>query len=105
MVLPKCIITPTNPSILSADGGIVNGTSNVMINCNCIDADYQEIMWHSPTIPLNNAVSEDSPYVIQGSGSLIFPLFNDSHQGIYYCGVRKDSMFAANISLTLWTGM
>ena len=105
MVLPKCIVIPMNPSILSADGGIYNGTSNVMINCNCINTDNQEIRWYSPTITISNAVSEDSPYLIQGSGTLIFPLFNDLYQGTYYCGVRNDSMFAANFSLTLWTGM
>ena len=106
LALPNCIIIPLYPSTLHADGGINNGTSNVIMKCSCIDTDYQEIRWYSPDekeITLNYA--GDAPYFIQESGALIFPIFNNLHQGIYYCGVESDSTFAANISLTPWTGM
>jgi len=95
-----------NPSILSFDGGINNGTSNVMIRCKCINTGNKEIQWYYPDkkeITFNYA--EDSPYLIQESGTLIFPIFNDSNQGTYYCGVGNDLILTANISLTLWTGM
>ena len=101
-MFPNCIIT----SVFPADGGINNGTSNVMMKCNCIGSNFQNIRWYSPDekeITLYDA--EDSPYLIQESGTLVFPIFNDSYQGIYYCAAGNDSIFAANISLTLWTGM
>ena len=103
---PTCIIIPLNPSFIPADGAVHNGTSNVMINCKCLNFDYQHIRWYSPDqrkVPFNYTESEDLPYVIKGT--LIFPIFNNSYQGTYYCGVRNDSVFDANITLTLWTGM
>ncbi|XP_065903856.1 uncharacterized protein [Dysidea avara] len=102
---PICIIIPLNPSFLPADSGINNGTSNVMINCKCFNIDYQQIRWYSPNeeeVPFNYTETEDLPYVI--NGTLIIPIFSDSYQGTYYCGVGNDSVFGANISLTLWTG-
>jgi len=81
---------------------------NVMIKCNCINADNREIRWYSASngkdITVNHAEPQDTPYVMKESGTLVFPIFNDLYQGIYYCGVGKDLMFAANINLTLWTG-
>ena len=102
----KCIITPINPSFLSTDDGINNGTLNVMINCNCINVGNQQIKWYSPDkkeVSFNYTEPEDMPYVLMGT--LIIPIFNNSYQGAYYCGVMNDSMFGANINLTLWTGM
>ena len=106
VMLPNCIITPINPAVLAVDGGINNGTSNVMMKCNCLSTNYQDIRWYSPNkeeITLHYA--EDTPYLIQESGTLVFPIFNDTYQGTYYCGVGNDSMFAANVSLNVWTGM
>ena len=77
-----------------------------MINCKCFNIDYQQIRWYSPNeeeVPFNYTETEDLPYVI--NGTLIIPIFSDSYQGTYYCGVGNDSVFGANISLTLWTGM
>ena len=104
VTVPNCFIIPINPSVLTADGGISNGTSNVTMRCFCLDFGFQEIRWYSSDkkeIMLKYAA--EMPYLIQDSGTLVFPIFSDSHQGIYYCGVRSNSMFAANISLTLWT--
>ena len=106
---PNCVITPMNPSVL-AGSKVINVTSSVIIKCICVNAnaDFNKIRWYSPDkkeITDNNAESEDTPYLIQNSGTLVFPIFSDSHQGIYYCGVGKDSVFVANINLTLWTGM
>ena len=103
---PNCIIIPLNPSFLHADGGINSGTSNVMVNCKCFDVNYQQIRWYFPgqrKVTFSYAESEDLPYVI--NGTLIIPIFNNSYQGTYHCGVGNDSVFVANISLTLWTGM
>ena len=103
---PTCIIIPLNPSFIPNDGGINNGTSNVMINCKCLNIDYQQIRWYSPDeedIPFNYTETEDLPYVI--NGTLIIPIFNDSYQGTYYCRVGNDSVSVWNISLTLWTGV
>jgi len=77
-----------------------------MINCNCINIGNQQIRWYSPDekeVSFNYIEPEDTPYVIMGT--LIIPIFNDSYQGAYYCGVMNDLMFGANINLTLWTGM
>ena len=109
--LPNCFITPVNPSFLPADGGINNGTLNVMMKCNCISSNYQEMRWYSRNedgVTVNNSKSKDNiPYYIQKGGTLTltFPKFSDPHQGTYYCGVGNASMLDANISLTLWTGM
>ena len=103
---PNCIIIPLNPSFLPADGGINSGTSNVMIDCKCFDVNYQQIRWYFPgqrKVTFNYTESEDLPYVI--NGTLIIPIFNDSYQGTYYCGIGNDSVFVVNISLTLCTGM
>ena len=101
---PNCTITPSNPSFLPADGGVLhNGTSNVTINCNCTNTDYQQIRWYSPD-------EEEVPFQLTGpqgfmqdNGTLIIPMFNDSYQGTYSCGVGNKSLFVANISLTLRT--
>ena len=77
-----------------------------MISCKCFNINYQQIRWYSASqrkVPFNYTESEDIPYVI--NGTLIIPIFNDLYQGTYYCGVGNDSLFGANISLTLWTGM
>ena len=76
-----------------------------MINYKCFNIDYQLIRWYSPNeeeVPFNYTETEDLPYVI--NGTLIILIFNDSYQGTYYCGIGNDSMFGANITLTLWTG-
>ena len=102
---PNCIIIPLNPSFLLVDGGINNGTSNVMINCDCFNTGHQQIRWYSPDKEEILAEPEDLPYVTQEKGTLVIPIFNDSYQGTYYCRVGNDSVFAANISLTPWIGM
>ena len=102
---PNCTITPLNPTFLPADGGVIyNGTSHVMIKCNCMNVDYGKVTWHSPNkeeIPLAHAVNKYLPYIIQDNGTLVIPVFNDSFQGTYYCGVGNNSIFSANISITL----
>ena len=105
---PNCIIFPLNPSFPPTDGAVNNGTSNVMINCLCYNIDNQQIRWYSPVkeqISLNSAEPKDLPYVILEKGTLVIPLFNDSYEGTYYCGIENNSILTANINLTLWTGM
>jgi len=99
----NCSITPLNPFSLLADGRINNGTPNVMIKCNCTNTDYRQIRWYSPDkkeIPFQLSEPGDLPYFVLEKGTLIIPIFNDSYQGTYYCGVKNGT---ANISLTLWT--
>lgn len=75
-----------------------------MIKCNCTDTDYQDIRWYSPDEEkISPNGSSDLPYYVPKNGTLIIPTFNDSYKGTYYCGVGDKAMFAANISLTLWT--
>jgi len=106
---PNCTITPLKPSFLPVGGGVLyNGTSNVIINCNCTNFGYQQIRWYSPNeevVPFNSTGPEDLPYVTLEDRNLVIPMFNDSYEGTYYCGVENESLFGAKISLTLWTGM
>ena len=76
-----------------------------MITCNCFNTDYQQIRWYSPDEEEILAEPEDLPYVIQEKGTLVIPVFNNSYQGTYYCGIGNDSLFTSTISLTLWIGM
>ena len=79
-----------------------------MISCLCYNIDNQQIRWYSPVkeqISLNSTEPKDLPYVILEKGTLVIPLFNDSYEGTYYCGIENNSILTANINLTLWTGM
>ena len=106
----NCTVTPLHPSFLTAAGGLLyNGTSNVMIKCNCPNADDDDIRWYSQNLKEIPADYEHTklngfPYIVQENGTLIIPIFTELYEGIYYCGAGNDSMFSANIQLNLFTG-
>jgi len=99
----NCTITPINPIYLTAMGGeLYHGTSNVMINCNCTDANPEDIMWYfanGTKLPLQSTVPKDFPCVVQQNGTLIIPRFNSSYEGKYHCGIENDSLSATYIIL------
>ena len=98
-----CNVTPINPTSLTAGGGIlINGTENVMIQCNCTDDDMvvDPVAWydpngnglfvrthitHVPGTPYYNRVPDDTNII------LVIPTFTDSYDGIYTCGRRVNN--------------
>ena len=117
-----CTVTPLNPITLTAAGGVlVDGTENVMIQCNCSDdvgAVLQPIRWFDlkGNIILTTAHRRyvtGTPYFDKRPDDtnvvLVIPTFNDSYDGTYTCGVGNDyppGALNATVNLTIggkWT--
>ena len=98
----SCIITPINPSTLTATGGeLASGTENVTINCNCTDDGGMVVVnvsWYDPDgnrLVLSGFVP-GTPHIIRAGDNtnveLVIPTFTDSYDGIYTCGMRVDDV-------------
>ena len=102
-----CIITPINPTTLTAAGGVLaNGTENVMIRCNnCTDGNrtLDRVRWYDPDRTRLMYISPwNASYYVAGTPHftrvnyadndviLVIPTFNDSYDGTYICGERVD---------------
>ena len=111
-----CIVTPINPITLTATGGVLaNGTENVMIQCNCTDDDgtvVEPLRWHD----LNGTrllLSEHRRYVAgtpyyrkepdNKNIVLVIPMFTDSYDGMYICGIKglRPGVPSAIVNLTI----
>jgi len=114
MSAQSCTINPRSPSNLTATGGVlVDGTQNVMIECECVDDNgrrLRKIRWFFPdtTIVAKQINPPDgAPYRINNNRlqTLVIPTFGDSYDGTYTCGVSEDETYPPNpltvISLTL----
>jgi len=109
MIIAKnCTIIPLYPASLNvADGEIYSGTPYVMITCNCSELYPEDAVWYfsnGTKIPLQYAIADDSPYTIQGNGTLVFPRFNHLYEGTYLCGVKNGSSNTADINLKVSYG-
>ena len=97
-----CIVTPINPTTLTAAGGaLAIGTENVMIQCNCTDDDgtvVEPIRWYDPN-GTRLLLSEHRKYVAgtpyyriernNRKAVLVIPMFSDSYDGMYTCGIKN----------------
>ena len=114
----SCTITPLNPTTLTATGGaLVNGTTDVRIQCVCTVTDNdQRVRWYdSNTQFLTQFGRVDhvagTPYYIPNNPNsntnvtLVIPTFTDSYDGTYNCGIRvTDTQFtspSAAVTLTI----
>ena len=85
----SCTITPTSPDDLDPTGGvIVDGTVNVMIECRC----GGRVRWfyRNTTRIVNQAnTPPGDPFFIPAINlaTLVIPIFNDTTDGIYTCGL------------------
>ena len=95
-----CTVTPLNPITLTAAGGVlVDGTVNVMIQCNCSDdvgAVLQPIRWFDPhgtrlVTTRHKQYVAGTPYIDRRpddtNNVLVIPTFSDSYDGTYTCGI------------------
>ena len=109
-----CIITPINPTTLTAAGGVLaNGTVNVTIRCNnCTDDDgtLDRVWWYDPDGKrLVDATTNQYDYVpgtphfirvddANNDVLLVIPTFNDPYDGTYTCGGKNST---ATVVLTI----
>ena len=110
----SCIITPQNPTTLTATGGAVaSGTTNVMIQCVCTGSSGI-VRWYDINTNLVGQLAnpDGSPYSIRNDPdgidndvTLVIPTFTDSYDGTYNCGIRStDTSFtspSAAVTLTI----
>ena len=100
----NCTVTAINPTNLTAVGkvfAIAYGTQNVMIQCNCSNVngtalyfirwfDSEGISIHHQT---DHKYVPGIPHFLKAHNDknviLVVPVFNDSYDGIYTCGVEK----------------
>ena len=99
----SCTITPLSPTTLTTTGGpLLNGTMNVMIQCNCTNDDgtvVGTVRWYDPAgtrliAEGNDRFDASAPHFTRVDYSnsnviLVIPAFNDSFNGTYKCGNRK----------------
>ena len=114
----SCTITPLNPTTLTAAGGaLVSGTTDVRIQCVCtVTNDAQRVRWFDINTQFLMRSSHDayvagSPYFIPNATNprrditLVIPIFSDSYDGTYNCGIRvTDTEFtspSAAVTLTI----
>lgn len=92
----KCTISPKSPSSLTTEeGGLVNNTQNVEIDCSCMDSNgaaIRNVRWLSPnklSIRTKDETIDGAPYSnLTGDETvavLIVPNFNDTYSGRYTC--------------------
>ena len=118
-LVQSCTITPLNPTTLTATGGaLVSGTTDVRIQCVCtVTNDDQRVRWYDinenflvqSTHPTEYVAG--SPYFIPNNPNgntdvtLVIPIFNDSYDGTYNCGIRvSHTVFtspSATVTLTI----
>jgi len=108
----SCTITSTSPGDLTG-GVIANGTTNVMIECRCMEenGDPLRARWFNPDnvrIPVRWIVGPNDPYREHddniGSATLFIPTFSASTSGVYTCGDNvnyRDITINVTISLQL----
>ena len=97
-----CIVTPINPTTLTAAGGtLAIGTENVMIQCNCTDDDgtvVEPIRWYDPNgtrllLSEHRKYVPGTPYYRRERNNrnsvLVIPMFSDSYDGMYTCGIKN----------------
>ena len=110
-----CTITPINPTTLTAAGGILDiGTVNVTIQCNCIYGNgtiIPNLRWYNPNgtklrFNTHYRYVVGTPYYrreLERNFVLIIPIFSDSNNGIYTCGMRVKEYppGAPNATITL----
>ena len=114
----SCTIFQLNPTTLTATGGaLLNGTMNVMIQCNCTNDDgtvVRTVRWydpdgtrlnfsdhtHDPSAPHFARLNSSDTHVI-----LVIPTFNDYYDGTYTCGniegESDDGPGSPNVDVTL----
>ena len=110
----SCTVTPLNPATLTATGGVlVNGIMDVRIQCVCTVTIDQRVRWYDPKVTFivgqrHSHHMAGSPYIIRdniNNITLVIPIFNDSYDGTYYCGIRvNDNQFtspSAAVTLTI----
>ena len=117
-VSAQCTITPLYPTTLTATGEVVvNGTTNVMIQCVCPVTGDQTVRWYNTskdflTQSNHQRYVAGSPYFIPNNPNgrtnvtLVIPTFNDSYIGTYHCGifVNDISFGQPSINITLTIG-
>ena len=111
-----CIITPVIPTTLTAAGGVLaNGTENVMIQCNCTDDDgtvVEPMRWHDPDgtrllISSHRKYVAGTPYYRKEPDNknivLVIPMFTDSYDGMYICGIKglRPGVPSATVNLSI----
>ena len=96
----SCTITPLNPTTLTATGGaLVNGTTDVRIQCVCTGNFNGNVRWYDINTEFviqssHSRYVDSSPYFVLSTArdvTLVIPTFNDSYDGTYNCGIRVSS--------------
>ena len=116
-VSAQCTITPLNPTSLTATSGtLVNGTTDVRIQCVCRGTnDDQRVRWYDINSKFlvqsgHTSYVTGSPYLMLNNPgatnvTLVIPTFTDSYDGTYNCGIRvNDNQFtspSAAVTLTI----
>ena len=95
----SCTINPTSPDGLDPTGGVLgDGTTNVMIECTCVDENGDtphRIRWFGPNMKrlfTERHTLPSDPYFINGHRvvTLVIPTFSNSTSGAYACGIDID---------------
>ena len=100
----NCTVTAINPTNLTATGkvlAIAYGTENVTIQCNCFDVNEKalsSVRWFdSKGIRLrfqrHHKYAAGALHLIRTNNSgaiLVIPIFNNSYDGIYTCGIGRN---------------
>ena len=114
----QCIITPLSPATLTTSGGgIVSGTTNVRIQCNCTDGGdvVLNTRWYGPdgtklVSDTNDAFDATVPHFEFVTGVprniiLVIPTFTASEAGTYTCGRNFASLDDINLPPTATTDL
>ena len=109
----SCTITSTSLGDLTG-GVIANGTTNVMIECRCMEENGNPLRarWFNPDnvkVPRQQIVGPNDPYREQsdniGSATLFIPIFSDSTSGVYTCGDNANyNAISTSVTINLQLG-
>ena len=100
----NCTVTAINPANLTADGKgveIAYGTQNVMIQCNCYNVNgkaLSSVRWFDTNgirihYKTHNEYVSGAMYLMRSTNHsvvLVIPIFNNSYDGIYTCGIGRN---------------